>query len=105
MYKRQLLKAPVDLPRAKGELEVERILGKMAGKNTAASAVPFFVGAGAYKHHVPATVDHPVSYTHLDVYKRQVLAADERALAVIDAFALGLEPVSYTHLDVYKRQA
>ncbi len=28
----KLLKAPVDLPRAKGELEVERILGKMAGK-------------------------------------------------------------------------
>ena len=54
----KLLKAPVDLPRAKGELEVERILGRMAGKNTAASAVPFFVGAGAYKHHVPATVDH-----------------------------------------------
>ena len=54
----KLLKAPVDLPRSKGELEVERILGKMAGKNTAASAVPFFVGAGAYKHHVPATVDH-----------------------------------------------
>jgi hypothetical protein len=35
----KLLKAPVDLPRAKGELEVERILGKMAGKNTAGGAV------------------------------------------------------------------
>ena len=46
----KLLKAPVDLPRAKGELEVERILGKMAGKNTAASAVPFFVVAGAVFH-------------------------------------------------------
>ena len=47
-----------DLPRAKTELEVERLLGRMAGRNTPASAVPFFVGAGAYKHHVPATVDH-----------------------------------------------
>ncbi|PZU85434.1 MAG: aminomethyl-transferring glycine dehydrogenase subunit GcvPA [Chelatococcus sp.] len=54
----KLLTAPLDLPRAKGELEVERILGRMAGRNVAASAVPFFVGAGAYKHHVPATVDH-----------------------------------------------
>lgn len=54
----KLLKAPLDLPRAKGELEVERIMGKMAGRNVAASSVPFFVGAGAYKHHVPATVDH-----------------------------------------------
>ncbi|MHB2166966.1 aminomethyl-transferring glycine dehydrogenase subunit GcvPA [Alsobacter sp. R-9] len=48
----------VDLPRRKGELEVERILGAMAARNVPAGSVPFFVGAGAYKHHVPATVDH-----------------------------------------------
>src|SRR5688500_2097665 len=53
-----LLKEPVDLPRRKGELEVERILSRMSSKNISASSVPFFVGAGAYKHHVPATVDH-----------------------------------------------
>jgi glycine dehydrogenase subunit 1 len=53
-----LLTEPVDLPRRKGELEVERILGRMAAKNMPASSVPFFVGAGAYKHHVPASVDH-----------------------------------------------
>jgi glycine dehydrogenase subunit 1 len=56
--KNLLLKEPVDLPRRKGELEVERILSRMSSKNIAASSVPFFVGAGAYKHHVPATVDH-----------------------------------------------
>lgn len=54
----KLLKAPVDLPRARGELEVERIMAKMSARNVSASSVPFFVGAGAYKHHVPATVDH-----------------------------------------------
>src|SRR5918997_853644 len=53
-----LLKEPVDLPRRKGELDVERILARMAGRNVPASSVPFFVGAGAYKHHVPASVDH-----------------------------------------------
>jgi glycine dehydrogenase subunit 1 len=37
---------------------VERILSRMSAKNISASSVPFFVGAGAYKHHVPATVDH-----------------------------------------------
>ena len=52
------LKGLIDLPKAKGELEVERTLGKMAARNTAAGSVPFFVGAGAYKHHVPASVDH-----------------------------------------------
>src|SRR5262245_2273951 len=48
----------VDLPRGKGELEVEGELGRLAARNVAAGSVPFFVGAGAYKHHVPATVDH-----------------------------------------------
>jgi glycine dehydrogenase subunit 1 len=54
----KLLKTPVDLPHHAGELSVERTLGAMAAKNTPASSVPFFVGAGAYKHHVPASVDH-----------------------------------------------
>ncbi|QPC42120.1 aminomethyl-transferring glycine dehydrogenase subunit GcvPA [Kaustia mangrovi] len=49
---------PVELPRRRSELEVERTLTRMAGRNVSAGAVPFFVGAGAYKHHVPATVDH-----------------------------------------------
>jgi glycine dehydrogenase subunit 1 len=56
--KNLLLEEPVDLPRRKGELEVERILSRMSSRNVSASSVPFFVGAGAYKHHVPATVDH-----------------------------------------------
>ncbi|MFG1358734.1 aminomethyl-transferring glycine dehydrogenase subunit GcvPA [Xanthobacter pseudotagetidis] len=47
-----------DLPRAKGELEVERQLARLAAKNVPAGSVPFFVGAGAYRHHVPASVDH-----------------------------------------------
>src|SRR5512143_576125 len=48
----------VDLPMHAGEIEVERQLGKLAAKNMSAGSVPFFVGAGAYKHHVPASVDH-----------------------------------------------
>ena len=64
-----------------------------------------------------------VSYTHLDVYKRQVLArlaqvfsedANMRMGRIIDSVepvlagfltvSVGITPVSYTHLDVYKRQ-
>ncbi len=52
------LKAPVDLPGHQSELDVERTLGRMAARNTPAASVPFFVGAGAYRHHVPASVDH-----------------------------------------------
>ena len=61
----------------------------------------------------------PVSYTHLDVYKRQVMRRHHRephrednvpARAVILRAAAPLrrgkggDAVSYTHLDVYKRQ-
>jgi glycine dehydrogenase subunit 1 len=47
-----------ELPDTQGELEVERALSRLAAKNVAAGAGPFFCGAGAYKHHVPASVDH-----------------------------------------------
>ena len=40
------------------ELAVERALSGLAARNVAAGSVPFFLGAGAYRHHVPATVDH-----------------------------------------------
>ena len=54
----KLLEELPNLPKAKGELEVERELGRLAARNTPAGSVPFFVGAGAYRHHVPASVDH-----------------------------------------------
>jgi len=47
-----------DLPDGQGELEVERKLSRLAAKNAAAGNGPFFCGAGAYRHHVPASVDH-----------------------------------------------
>jgi len=41
-----------------GELEVERHLAAMAGRNLPAGTAACFLGAGAYRHHVPASVDH-----------------------------------------------
>jgi glycine dehydrogenase subunit 1 len=52
------LKTPLDLPPGMGELEVERAMAQLAAKNLSAGAVPFFLGAGAYRHHVPAAVDY-----------------------------------------------
>ena len=46
------------LPMHASEMAVERQLGAMAKKNMVAGEVPFFLGCGAYKHHVPASVDH-----------------------------------------------
>ena len=73
----------------------------------------------------------PVSYTHLDVYKRQLFDTGDKKRITIQYFfqtkasftltdnvmrvgrrgditqniADSADPVSYTHLDVYKRQA
>lgn len=52
-----LIDPPLDLPPPMGELGVERALGALARRNVAAGDVPFFLGAGAYRHHVPASVD------------------------------------------------
>ena len=46
------------VPDHQGELQVERYLSQYANQNRAASGGPFFLGGGAYYHHVPATVDY-----------------------------------------------
>ena len=46
------------LPQHQGEMEVERALTALAGRNLGAGAAPCFLGAGAYRHHIPASVDH-----------------------------------------------
>ena len=56
----------------------------------------------------------PVSYTHLDVYKRQIYSMavftgelDKVSIDMLDVEVPGVgmvNAVSYTHLDVYKRQ-
>ena len=66
---------------------------------------------------MPKRYSESVSYTHLDVYKRQVLCVaggtEPEAAAQYCGGVLGdkrvvnvhcVGPVSYTHLDVYKRQ-
>jgi glycine dehydrogenase subunit 1 len=53
------LKGPIDgLPMHASEMAVERDMKGLAARNVAAGDVPFFLGCGAYKHHIPASVDH-----------------------------------------------
>ncbi len=53
------LKGPIDgLPLHASELAVERHMTALSRKNMVAGDVPFFVGCGAYRHHIPASVDH-----------------------------------------------
>ena len=53
------LGAPIEgLPLHASEMAVERHMRALSKQNLAAADAHFFVGAGAYRHHVPATVDH-----------------------------------------------
>jgi len=52
------LRDVVDLPPASGEMEVDRALSAMAARNLPAGTAPSFLGAGIYRHFVPAAVDH-----------------------------------------------
>ncbi len=46
------------LPMHASEMAVEKHMRRLSKKNLAAADAAFFLGAGAYKHHVPASVDH-----------------------------------------------
>lgn len=46
------------LPLHASEMAVEKHMRRLSKKNLAAADAAFFLGAGAYRHHVPASVDH-----------------------------------------------
>jgi glycine dehydrogenase subunit 1 len=53
------LSGPIEgLPMHASEMAVERHMTRLAAQNLSAGEAPFFLGAGAYRHHVPASVDH-----------------------------------------------
>ena len=53
------LSGPIEgLPMHASEMEVERHMTALSRKNMVAGDTPFFLGCGAYRHHVPASVDH-----------------------------------------------
>jgi glycine dehydrogenase subunit 1 len=48
----------LDMPLAKSEMAVERAMTTIANRSLAGGSAPFFLGAGAYRRHIPAAVDH-----------------------------------------------
>ena len=53
------LSGPIEgLPMHASEMAVEKHMRRLSRKNLAAADAAFFLGAGAYRHHVPASVDH-----------------------------------------------
>jgi len=53
------LRGPIaGLPMHSSEMAVDRHMTALSRKNVAAADMPFFLGCGAYRHHIPASVDH-----------------------------------------------
>jgi len=53
------LNGPIQsLPMHASEMAVEKHMRTLSKKNLAAADAAFFLGAGAYRHHIPASVDH-----------------------------------------------
>jgi len=83
-----LLKNPItELPNHQGEIEVENIMKNFAKKNRSATEGSFFLGAGCYKHHIPATVDHLIQRSEfLTSYTPYQPEISQGTLAVIFQF-------------------
>lgn len=83
-----LLKKPIEsLPNHQGEIEVENFIRGLSNKNRAASAGPFFLGAGCYKHHIPSAVDHIIQRSEfLTSYTPYQPEISQGTLAVIFQF-------------------
>jgi glycine dehydrogenase subunit 1 len=66
----------LDLPPALTEMEAARRLGELASRNFVPEAEDTYLGAGSYRHFIPATVDHMISrgefYTAYTPYQPEV---------------------------------
>ena len=99
------LNASYDLPDHQGELAVERALGAMAAKNRAAGDGPFFIGCGAYAHHVPATVDHIIQrsefLTSYTPYQPEIAQGTLQYLFEFQTYVAGLTGMDVANASMY----
>ena len=100
------LKVPVDLPPHQGELEVERAIAGFAARNMGTASVPSFLGAGAYRHHVPAAADHLIQrgefLTSYTPYQPEISQGTLQALfefQTMVALATGMEVANASMYD------
>ena len=77
----------LDLPLHQPEAAIEQKLNRLSLKNHAAHEGPFFLGAGSYYHHIPASVDHIIQRSEfLTAYTPYQAEISQGTLAVIFEF-------------------
>lgn len=102
----QLRFPTVELPAPLSEVEILRELNKKAVRNVTTEQVPWFLGAGAYRHFIPAVVDQLVSraefYTAYTPYQPEVSQGTLQAMfeyqSMICALT-GMEVSNASHYD------
>ncbi len=70
------LKKPLDIPKAKSEIEVLKILNRLSENTASVEKVDSFLGAGAYNHYIPTVVPALISrsefYTAYTPYQPEI---------------------------------
>jgi glycine dehydrogenase subunit 1 len=99
------LEQDLELPKRKTEMEVERLLSGLAARNVSAGEVPFFAGAGAYKHHIPATVDHLIQrsefLTSYTPYQPEIAQGTLQSIFEFQTQVAGLTAMDIANASMY----
>ncbi len=99
------LTRPLDLPPAHSEPELRRRLGALASRNATPATHAWFLGAGAYRHHVPAAIPQILLrsefYTSYTPYQPEVSQGTLQAIFEFQSLMAGLTELDVANASLY----
>lgn len=99
-----LLKKELNIPSAKSEPELEKIMDELGRENTGANMLSF-LGGGCYKHHCPALVDQMISrsefYTSYTPYQPEVSQGTLQAIFEFQTMIANLFKMDVANASMY----
>src|SRR5262245_2007056 len=99
------LRRPLALPDALSEAELQAHLEGLAGQNRSTKQLASFLGAGAYRHHVPAAVDALISrsefFTSYTPYQPEVSQGTLQAIFEYQTMICELTGMEVSNASLY----